>query len=418
MSEEFLHYIWQFQLFNKKELLTQNGDPINIISVGTLNRNSGPDFLNAEIILDGLKWHGHVEIHINEKDWYNHKHHEDGAYKNVILHVIWNSQEIETGIATLELQDHVSLSLLNRYENFISPSNEILCSSQIGSIDPIVIAGMQGKTLAQRLERKSNDIINLLKERKGDWEQTTFEILGRSFGFKINSDAFSTLCERIPYKIVRKIGQNIFQLEALFFGMSGLLEITEKEDAYKEKLRSEFLYLQKKYDLKVAIGAVEWKFLRLRPHNFPTVRLAQFSALLSFNDNLFSSLLNYNSSSNLLEIQASDYWHSHFKFGKKSESASGKLGIESQRNLKINTLAPLIFSYGLYYDNESYKEEAVMLLESITSEHNVIIKKWKKLGVKPKSASESQSLIELYNEFCLRKKCLSCTIGSGIIRQL
>jgi hypothetical protein len=423
MQESFLHYIWQFQYFDKAALATSEGEDINIIHPGFLNKDSGPDFSTAKIRIGNYLWTGNIEIHIKASDWYLHNHQKDEAYENVILHIVWENDkpiQLKDGsyIPTLELKTRVSHDLLLKYNTFVNSTTSVACSPQLNQVKEIIILSMLDKALLNRLKNKSELLSKLLILNNNDWQETTYQILAKNFGFKINSEAFLALSKSLPYKTLLKHKDNISQIEALVFGIAGFLH-QEPKDEYHAFLKREYSFLKHKYSINNELRSAEWKFLRLRPANFPTVRLAQFAMLLSKVPNLFSLFTEFTTFEELklnLKISQSTYWQEHYNFGKKSQKKISGLGETSFENLLINTGAPLLASYSRFVDNEIYMDKAVELLENLKGEDNNIISLWKSAGLKVQTAHDSQALIELYNNFCLEKKCLSCNIGTALIR--
>jgi len=423
MNESFLHYLWQFQYFDKNDLLSSDGEPISILKVGFLNSNSGPDFSDAKIKINGIEWAGTVEIHIKSSDWQVHHHETDAAYDNVVLHVVWeNDQQIfrvdKTLIPTLELKDRVDASLLKEYRKLINNPSAIACEKSFTGVDDLVKLSMLDKALMQRLENKASQVNEILKLNQGDWEETCYQLLAKNFGFKVNADPFYQLAKSLPYKIIQK--QNgLLQVEALLFGQAGMLE-TKTKDEYITSIFQEYKLLAQKYSLHESrLNPSQWKFLRLRPANFPTVRIAQFASLLYSSKNIFSQFVSANSFSSiqkLLAVDQSAYWSTHYRFGKKAKGAVPDIGESSIQNIIINTVAPLLVAYGKYKDEQVYIDKAVELLQQLTAEQNKITRTWNDLGMKVKTSFDSQSLIELYNNFCQRRQCLNCSIGISILK--
>ena len=417
MEESFLHFIWKFQYFNKRPLESDSGHEIVIFNAGFQNSNAGPDCMNAKIKIDEITWNGNVEIHVNAKDWYRHNHDRDTACENVVLHVVWKNdtsvlRKDNTAIPTLELKNIIDENLILNYNKLFVPGHEILCKNFLESRNPIKIFNMMDKALTQRLEKKAEYILRLIALTNGDWEEIAWQLLCKNFGFKANAYPFSELTKSLPFKILKKESDQATTIEALLFGQAGFLE-KEIDDPYFNVLKKEYLFKQKKYKLERRLDEHQWKFLRLRPANFPTIRIAQLSNLIANHKNLFSFFTNYSTTAQIkkdLKAVQSDYWKSHYHFDKKSNTKIGLLGKSSVDNILINTVAPLVFTYGIHKNEEDLKEKAMELLTEVKPEANSIINKWKDLGVEVKSAFDSQALIELYNEYCLRKRCLNCSI--------
>jgi len=422
LTESFLHYLWQFQYFDKKELTTTTGEQVSIISPGILNTDAGPDFLQVKINIDQIHWAGSVEIHIQSSDWYEHKHQTDAAYENVVLHVVWEENKPVyradgTRLPTLQLKERVDKSLLKSYNRLVNQADHIPCQRIVPSVSTVIRQAMVDKAAMIRLEEKSKQVLKRLQSNQGDWEETTYQLLASGFGFKINKEPFLQLSTVLPYKLIRKHRSKIEQTEALLFGQAGFL-VTKTRDEYLTTLFNEFEFLNKKYNLK-QLQPSQWKFLRLRPANFPTIRLAQFAALLYSCDNIFSTLITTNSYKeieSLFQVQTSLYWKQHYRFGKPATGSVPALGADSRDVILINTVIPLLIAYGQSRDDWSYVDRAVEFLQQIAPEKNKIVRSWQQLGFTTANAFETQGLIELYNNFCQRRACLNCTIGSTIIK--
>lgn len=422
MNEAFLHYIWQYQYFDKTDFQTTAGEPISIIQPGFKNTNAGPDFLNAKIKIGEVVWIGHVEIHINSSEWIDHRHHVDAAYENVILHVVWREnqsirQKDNSPLPTAELKSRVSEDLILRYRKLINQPESIPCSHQLPGVQEIIKIGMMEKALIERLENKSTLVRELLTKNGNDWEQTTFHLLCRNFGFKINAPAFDRLAEVMPYKVLLKHHQ-VLQVEALLFGQAGFLDDT-KSDEYFRLLKREYDMLGKKYELNDRrMNKSQWKFLRLRPANFPTIRIAQLAALVLSQKNMFSKIVDATSYKDLLEmfsVSQSDYWQTHYRFDYETDQKIAALGESSIDNVLINTAIPLMVAYGKIKDEQAYVDRAVKLLQQIPGEDNAITKRWTSQNLMASSAADSQGGIELFNNYCMKRRCLDCNIGFSIL---
>ncbi|MBX2895717.1 MAG: DUF2851 family protein [Cyclobacteriaceae bacterium] len=424
MTESFLHYLWQFQYFDKKELITTTGELVSISKPGILNTDAGPDFSQAKIKVDQISWVGSVEIHIQSSDWYEHNHHQDAAYENVVLHVVWEENKPVyradgTRLPTLQLKDRVDKALLNSYTRLINNAGHIPCQPMFSAVDTVIKQAMVDKAAMIRLEEKSKQVLMLLQSNQGDWEETTYQLLAAGFGFKVNKEPFLQLAKVLPYKLIRKHRASTEQTEALLFGQAGFLT-TKTKDEYLTRLYDEFNFLNKKYNLLDGqLHPAQWKFLRLRPANFPTIRLAQFAALLGSYDNIFSTLLaihNHQDLQKLFQVQTSWYWKQHYRFAKRATGSVPELGADSRNVILINTVIPLLIAYGQSHDDWSYVDRAVYFLQQTTAEKNKIIRLWQQLGYTASNAFETQGLIELHNSFCQRRACLNCTIGSTMLK--
>jgi hypothetical protein len=424
MSEAFLHYVWQFQYFNKSDLRTTDGEPVSIFTTGFKNTHAGPDFFNAKVKIGDMEWVGNVEIHIHASEWNDHHHNTDDAYENVVLHVVWKADKIirrkDTSVLpALELKDRVSDSFLLQYRQLINTPETIPCAALIDNVSSLIKFSMLDKALMERLETKATQLYPILQRNHNDWEETAYQMLCRNFGFKVNAEPFARLGLSLPYKAILKHTDKLVQVEALLFGCAGFLEDKSSDDYYL-LLKREYALLAAKYKLLPAqLQKVQWRFLRLRPANFPTLRLAQLSALLCNQKNLFSRMLEANTYEGLLRIfsvKQSEYWQHHYQFSDSIPSEVASLGASSIENIIINTVVPLLVAYGKTNDEQRYVDKAVAILQHIGPEQNAIMRNWNTLGIKPKSAGDSQALIELHNNFCLKRRCLECAIGFSILQ--
>lgn len=424
MSESFLHYIWKYQYFRKNNFVTTHGDSVQIFSTGMYNTNSGPDFLNARVKVGEMQWVGNIEIHVNASGWVSHKHDYDPAYENVVLHVVWkNDREVKrmdgSTIPTIELKDRVEERLIFEYKKLVNSISPVPCESNFGLVPPIVRIGALDSALTVRLQAKATEVLAVLDRNKNDWEETCYQLLSRNFGFKVNAAPFFQLAQTLPYKILRKHIDKPIQVEALLFGCAGFLDDNRETDSYYGILQREFNLLRRKYSLlERSLHKTQWKFLRLRPANFPTMRLAQLASLLTHQQNIFSQLLhhrNYVDLKSMFMNPPSAYWTTHYNFEKLVPFVPG-LGESSIENLFINTVVPVFAAYALWKDDQSYMDQALELLNHLPPESNLIIRQWESLGVKSNTAFDSQALIELYNNFCSRRRCLDCNMGTYLLK--
>lgn len=417
MKESILHYIWQFRLFPVQDLKTTDGQTVEIIDPGKPNTDAGPDFFNAKIKIDNTLWAGNIEIHSLSSDWVRHHHTTDKAYDNVILHVV-NKADANVfrtngdSVAQLELAvpDHIRIN----YDELLREKKWIPCADKIHQVPLFLVNDWKNSLLVERLEQKTEMIETLLSQSNNHWEEAFYVSMARSFGFGTNSEAFERLARSLPMSILAKHKDNIFQLEAMLFGQAGLLENTVN-DEYQLNLQKEYRFLQSKYQLK-PIESSEWKLLRLRPDNFPHVRLSQFAALIHRSTKLFSKIIesdNLQVMRGLFFCEVSDYWKKHFLFGKESSVSGKRLGSKSIDILLINTVVPFLFAY--FKKKNSDNDIALKLLELIPAEKNVIIRKWMELGIGAFSAFDSQALLQLKKKYCDEKKCLRCRIGHKVL---
>ncbi len=422
MNESFLYYLWKFRLYNSSQLQTEDGETIEVIHPGQQNTDAGPDFFNAKIKIGKTVWAGNVEIHVKADDWQKHGHVNNRAFDNTILHVVHEgSHQIKradnTLIPVLQLKNQYDSQRWNQYEQFISSKSWTPCANQIHTVDALTIQQTIDRMLTERLERKVKKIEILLQQNKGSWEESFYLQLARNFGFKTNADPFELLARSLPLSILAKHKNNLFQIEALVFGQSGLLNENNK-DEYATKLFKEYSFLKTKFNLKNLEGHL-WKFARMHPPGFPTIRLAQFAELVYQSSHLFSKVLetkNYKDLQKLFDVDTSEYWQTHFVFDKQTKPVEKSLGTSSIENILINTLAPFLFFYGKQKNEPHQVDKAFEWLEQCLPENNVTIRGWKELNIKANSAYQSQALIQLKNEYCNAKKCLTCTIGLKLLQ--
>lgn len=422
MKEEFLHYLWKFKKFDPLNLKTFNGEEITIINVGQYLELAGPDFFNAQITIGNQKWAGNVEIHIKSSDWYVHHHERDEVYENVILHVVWeHDTEIfrknNTEIPVLELKKYVDAVTITNYQSLISPKSWIFCEKQLKEIDGFTINNWLERLFFERLERKSKPIFELLVQTKHDWEAVLFCLLAKNFGLNTNGEIFSKIAQSIPFSVIRKESFEVENLEALLLGSAGLLD-SEKEDTYFKDLKFRYFYLLHKYQLEKRI-VEPVQFFKHRPDNFPTIRLSQLANLYHGQQNLFSRISTATSAKGIyeiFEISASDYWQNHYQFDKESLKKKKKLSQSFVDLITINTIIPLQFAYAKSQAKE-ISEDLIQLLNEVAPEKNAIMDKFNSFGIKSKNAFESQSLLQLKNEYCNKSRCLECAIGMELLKR-
>lgn len=415
-GEKLLHYIWQFQYFNTSELKTSSGEKLQIMIPGKLNNNQGPDFTNAQIKIDDTTLVGSIELHLKTSQWKDHGHDSDPNYKNVILHVVFENDCERSSLPVLELQTRISGLLLEKYAALMNSPSFIACANSVSEIKDITWLSWKERLLAERLTRKSALVFQFIEENNAHWEESFWWMLARNFGMKTNSEAFETMARSIPVNILAKHKNQIHQLECLLFGQAGLLQGDLKED-YPKLLQREYIFLKKKYDLKPI--SIPVHFLRMRPGNFPTIRLSQLAALIQNSAHLFSKILEIEKVSEvkkLFEVTANDYWHYHYRFDEASIFKKKTIGKDMIDNVVINTIVPVLFAYGLYHKEEQYKNKAILWLEQIAAEENSITKGFNQLKLNCSSAFDSQSFIELKTQYCDHKHCLKCSIGNTLLR--
>lgn len=420
MKEDFLQYLWRIQHFNHRRLQTTTGQRIEVIQPGLHNTHAGPDFLDARLRIGGTLWAGNVEIHLQASDWRAHQHQHDPAYANVVLHVVLVEDEViyhpdGERLATLELQRRIPKRLAQRYQKLLQQQTWIPCQAQFTQVPELTRWMWLDRLLVERLEAKTARIRERLLHTQNDWESSFYQLLARAYGLQVNADPFEQLARSLPLNLIGKHKDQLRQIEALLFGQAGLLEKDFKDD-YPQKLQREYRHLRAKYQLR-PLPPASWKFLRLRPANFPTLRIAQFAMLLHQATHLFSKVLvarRVVEIENLFDRRISAYWQTHYRFDRPSQKRTKKLGKKTIHLLLINTIAPFIFHYGHTQDEARYKDQALQLLEELPAEHNHIIQHWKQLDMQPKSAYQSQALLQLKKQYCQRKRCLQCGIGHAI----
>ncbi len=418
MTEQLLQFIWQFQYYNKSNLISNKGEEIQIIHPGFHNTNQGPDFLNARVKIEDTILAGSIEIHINAGEWKVHKHSSDSNYNNVILHVVWiNNKNLEVDFSTLELSSRVSSLLLNKYESLMMNRNFIPCEEQIATVNEFTFTAWKERLIVERLQEKATLISIKLEKSNNHWEEIFWQLLAKNFGIKINSDAFESMAISIPLSILAKHKNQLHQLEAMLMGQCGLLN-NDFTNYYGVMLQKEYRFLQKKYDLKPT--HMPLYFLRMRPANFPTIRLSQLAVLIHNSSHLFSIIKeagNLKEVEKLLEVTANDYWHYHYSFDEETVFKKKKLGTQMIQNIIINTVLPFLYAYGWYNNAEPYKEKALLWATQLLPEQNFITKGFAELGINNKSAFDSQALIQLKNKYCNHKRCLDCAVGNSILKK-
>jgi hypothetical protein len=418
ITEDFLHYIWKNRLF-RLPLSLVTGEDVEVLDVGQHNHDSGPDFFNAKIRINKTVWAGNIEVHFKTSDWLIHRHHHDKNYQNIILHIVYK-HDVEvpdselSNIPTAEIQFPVNI-----YENYsaiLRNTEWIPCGKSVRSIDPLIMNLWLDRLLAERMQVKAEDIIKNFRETKGDWKETIYRQLARNFGFKVNGMPFDLLSKSLPYKYLERHYRNQIQTEALLFGQAGFLEGSGGDEYYME-LKGEYDYLRKKYNLR-PIASHLWRFLRMRPANFPTIRIAQFAAMVSSNPGFPINILDFDPEilrGELTNLKPSAYWDNHYVFNKLSVRRTKQLGNNAVHNIIINTLIPVYFDYGRQTGNDQFRQKAISFLEKLPPESNNITRGWENAGISVSNAFYSQSLLQLKNNYCSFKKCLFCQIGNLII---
>lgn len=421
ISEHFLQFIWQYSLYDSANMSSATGESITVQNPGKLNTNSGPDFEEAKIRIGTTLLVGNVELHLKTSDWFKHGHQHNKSYDNIILHVVLeNDMPVDTSahIPLLELKAHIPQHILENYNVLQYTLRNIPCANQLHLVNSLTKEAWLSRLLAERWEMKFGAWNELLTQNAGDWRVLLYWRLAANFGFKTNATPFLALAQSLPVNILGRHHKNLFQIEALLFGQAGMLQ-QDFEEEYPFKLKQEYEYLSKKYKLQ-PIATHLWKFMRMRPANFPTLRIAQFAALVHQSLHLFTQIVSSSSLkelSALFEVSASDYWDTHFRFEEEQAKSSPKnLGAESVKNIIINTIAPIRFMYSSQSGLGNHCETSMQLIEQLAPEKNNITDEWAEVNWIPENAAQSQALIQLFNHYCQEKKCLSCSIGHSIVR--
>jgi hypothetical protein len=430
MREEFLYYIWEKRLTDK-DLKTVEGEAVEVVATGFRNTDSGPDFLEAKIQIGDKLWAGHVEIHVKSSDWNRHGHQNDKAYKNVILHVVYENDIQVNDIPTLELKGHFDESLFAHYQKLIASKTWIPCEKTIIQVPVFTRLSWLDRMAVDRLENKSGAVTKILESNQFDWEDALYKLLMRYFGLKVNNEAFEYLANILPFKTLLKHADNLLQVEAMLMGCAGFLEDEFTED-YPLLLKREFSVMKAKFNL-LTMPAERWRFMRMRPSNFPTIRLAQMAQLIHKNGCLFAKIKSAKDTTEVksfFDVKASEYWETHWRFetrlpnppdllkrGNQSSRKPKHLGETTADVLIINAVAPLLFCYGKLHKDESVCETALQFLEDTEAEDNATIRHYAQCGITAENAMQTQALLHLYSYFCKRKRCLECRIGNVLLHK-
>ena len=423
-DEKLLHYVWRHKLYPLQPLHTTTRQTVEVIDPGLPNtHDAGPDFFNAKLKIDGTLWVGNVEVHVRSSDWMRHGHDRDTAYDNVVLHVVWQADcEVKrTGgepVPQLELPCPETVRM--HYEELQQSAFIPSCYSILGTLPALTVHSWMSALQAERFERKAGDIRTRLEQHDGRWDDVFFITLARNFGFGLNADTFEIWASHLPFRALEKHRDNVQQIEALFYGTAGLLDSNgPEEDRYLTGLKREYAYLARKFDLPAPPDSVRWRMLRLRPGNFPHVRLSQLASLYSKDEPLFSRMLEARTPAEacvLFTAKASEYWETHFTFGQESAKRPKRLGANALNLILINTVVPFLYAYGMHKGNSALCERAASFLDAIKAEDNYIIRQWKAAGLEVKNAADSQALLQLRTMYCDRKDCLRCRFGFEYLR--
>lgn len=419
--EQLLHYVWKHKIFPLKELKTTTGQQVEVIDTGLANTDAGPDFFNAKLKLDGVLWIGNIEIHERSSDWFKHGHHADAGYNSVILHI---ASEIDMEISRSNGERIPQIQLIcpeavrTNYKELLETDSYPPCYRIIPSLPPFTAHSWMTALQMERFEQKATLLNERLKRCQGNWEDAFFITLARNFGFGLNGDAFETWAHQLPFRAVDKHRNDLFQIEAIFFGQAGILEDSDG-DGYYLRLKKEYTYLQHKFGL-IPMDASLWRFLRLRPANFPHIRIAQLACLYHRAYGLLSRIMETETLQGVRDILkggTSEYWLTHYTFGGSSPSRPKTLSNTSLDLLIINTVVTFLYAYGLHKGNRVLCARAGSFLEELKAENNYITRMWEQCGMKTSNAADSQALIQLKKEYCDKKKCLYCRIGYEYLKR-
>ncbi len=443
-NEQLLQYLWKYKLYPTPSLVTTDGRKVEVIDPGMQNRDAGPDFFNAKVKIGGQLWAGNVEIHGSSNDWVQHGHHRDKLYNSVILHLAEKvNREVvnEAGRLVPQCRLVVPPSLRENAEFLIHGDSKLPCQSLLCLLPEKLIETYLPRLATERLERKTGDVFKLLERFKNSWDEVFYVMLSRNFGFGVNADAFYRLALSLPFNYLLKHQGDIMQLEALLFGQAGFLDnpnglnspdtqtvpndsvglntpdTSGERDDYYLKLGEEYRFLKAKYSLKSLEGA-PFKRLRVRPRSFPELRIAQMASLLHSSGRFFSVIRKEKTYDGMLthfQTEPSDYWKTHYAFGKASKETPKRMGQDSIEGIVINTVAPILFAYGTSLSDETYRERAIRFLESTRPEKNATVKAFEKGGVIPRNGADTQALIQLAREYCDKRKCFYCQIGHTLL---
>ena len=421
MREDFLHYLWRLARFDLNNLLTTEGESIFIEHFGFHNVNAGPDFSHARLRIGNVQWAGNVEIHVKSSQWYDHNHQNNPHYESVILHVVLEEdrpvyRSNGSRIPCLELRGRIPSGLIRTYWRLQHNENWIPCANQLHSVSSLTINHWLERIMIERLERRTTQLEGLLKAVNRDWEALFYQSLARSLGGQVNAEGMEILARALPLQILLRYSDNLLQTEALLFGQAGLIP-EESDEVYPQKLKQTYQVLAVKHQLK-ALPKTIWRHLRLRPANFPELRIAQLARLLTTTGHLFSKALAANSPKeleNMFDVHLSNYWRDHYLFGRKSKRSMKRLGRASIQKILLNTVAPMLYLYGQLRQEPQLQERAIDILHSLPAENNLVLRNWAKHGIVAETAGTGQALLELKKHYCKQRRCLECAIGCAIL---
>lgn len=418
MTEKLLHFIWRFQYYNRQALSTTEGEPIEIIHPGQHNHQQGPDFLQARIRIGSTLLAGSIELHLRTSDWNRHQHSGDPNYHNVVLHVVYEHDSGGDHLPILELQPRISTLLLDHYQQLMQSDAFIPCGTRIGQVPELTLTAWKERLLAERLHRKAGQLSKPVSDNQLHWEEGFWHLLARSFGARTNAEAFEAVARSLPLKVLARHSNSIHQLEAMLLGQARLLDFDFTDD-YAQMLQREYQFLKAKWNLKSISLPVH--FLRMRPPNFPTIRLAQLAALVQQSAHLFSKVLatdNLKELQNLFHATANDYWHYHYRFDEPTAFQPKRVGEDMIHHLLINVVAPVLYAYGQYHKNNVYTLRASEIMEQLPPENNAVTRGFRTLGIPTTNAADAQALLELRNNYCNERRCLECSVGNSLMKRV
>lgn len=424
-KEDFLQLVWKYQYFDRKNLTTTDGQAFEILQAGHSNALEGPDFRNASVVIGGITFHGHVEVHRQASEWKQHAHDADPAYNPVVLHLVWeNDRQVYrqdgTPMPTVELKGKIYLDIWRNYQQLLDFQLNLPCAHAMATVPEILRFSASEKALVERLHEKSQEVLAVLQTTKGNWEETAYRWLFRCFGYHTNRLPMEELGQLLPYTLLKRHREQLQHLEAMLLGQAGLLP-ENSEDPYVQQLKKDHDFYQKKYGWSTHLSRQHWTFLGARPANFPTLRLAQLATVLVQAPHLLSTILDESGDLStfrkIVQSPPSPYWRQHYTFGKpSSKTTSNGLSEQSMQLLVINFVLPIWFAYGEFHDQEEWKERCFSLLQSLPAEQNYVLRKFVSHAWKPSTAFDSQGMLELYRRYCSTQKCLSCKIGQSLVR--
>lgn len=424
VREDLLHYVWLHQYFDKTHLTTTQGQAIQILHPGYLNKDAGPDFSETRFRMDGLEWMGHTEVHVCSSDWFAHGHQHDGAYDSVALHVVWEDDNPLLNasghrVPTLVLGERVKAQTLEQYERLHGFSPGVPCGESLSLINPLVVENMLEKVLIERLEHKAKQLLREAESLHWDWEEVAYRRLAYAMGMKINGESMLKLAGKVPYRLLKKQTSDISS-EALLFGQAGMLKVAFK-DEYPQSLKKEYQFLAKKYDLPEPMLEWQWKYMRTRPANFPTLRIAQLGYLLRQWPSLFSMFVECVDPKSFLPEEVmplSTYWQNHYLFDEESKKCLTSLGQQVKDSILINTIVPLKIAYGKAKGSPERIDEALALLMQLAPEKNKFVDLGRSLHLSLSTAFASQAFLGLYQNYCIKNRCMYCAIGNEIMKRV